>query len=62
MSVIANERIRHNGEAYERGEVLEGLDEKDEDRLLKLGSASKFPAPSKSKTNTKVKGKGKDGE
>lgn len=61
MPVIANERIRHSGDIYEKGEVLEGLDEKDEERLLKLGSASKLP-PSKVKNKSKGKDKGKEGE
>jgi len=52
MPVIANERIRHSGDVYEKGEVLEGLNKKDEERLLKLGSASKFPIPSKTKSKS----------
>lgn len=44
MALIANERIRHNGKVFEKGEAVEGLNKKDEGRLLKLGSASKLPA------------------
>jgi len=43
MAVIANERIRHCGKVFEKGEAVEGLNKKEEARLLKLGSASKVP-------------------
>lgn len=49
MPVLANERIRHSGKVFEKGEAVEGLNKKDETRLLELGSVSKLPTFSKAK-------------
>ena len=49
MAVLANERIRHCGKVFEKGDLVEGLNRKEEARLLKLGSASKAPIFNKAK-------------
>lgn len=42
MAFIAEERIRHNGKIYEKGEEVKGLSKKDEKRLIDLGKVKQF--------------------
>ena len=42
MILIAEERIRHNGKVFEKGEEVKGLAKKDEKRLLDLRKVKKL--------------------
>jgi hypothetical protein len=42
MSVIAEERIRHNGNVFEAGDLIEDISNKDAKRLVDLGSAKPY--------------------
>ena len=51
MSILALENIRHNGDLFEKGDVIEGLEKVEEERLVRLNSAEYFKTKTKDVNN-----------